>query len=88
MFETDTSQAFRICSFIAVFKKAKLCESAKHPANLISCFKQVLSYADWYGLLKYNVHESNTKFLRLMMKSANHSNELRKPIATCGKRWA
>ena len=63
MFKTDISpylglhqaKNLELADFMPVFKKAKQRVSAKHSANLMSRFKQVLSYAVRHGLLKYNV---------------------------------
>lgn len=63
MFERDISpyvgqhqaKHLELADFMPVFKKAKQRVSAKHSANLMSRFKQVLSFAVRHGLLKYNV---------------------------------
>ncbi|OEE41575.1 tyrosine-type recombinase/integrase [Vibrio anguillarum] len=63
MFKTDISpylgrhqaKHLELADFMPIFKKAKQRVSAKHSANLMARFKQVLSYAVRHGLLKYNV---------------------------------
>ncbi|CAK2786679.1 MULTISPECIES: tyrosine-type recombinase/integrase [Vibrio] len=63
MFRSDISpylgqrqaKHLELFDFMPVFQKAKKRVSAKHSANLMSRFKQVLSYSVRHGLLKYNV---------------------------------
>ncbi|HCZ9557170.1 site-specific integrase [Vibrio cholerae] len=63
MFHTDITptlgsypaKQLELIDFMPVFLKAKRRVSAKHSANLMTRFKQVLSYAVRHGLLKYNV---------------------------------
>lgn len=63
MFATDVSpylgayqaKVLELSDYMPIFQKAKIRVSAKHAANLMSRFKQVLSYAVRHGLLKYNV---------------------------------
>lgn len=49
------AKQLELIDFMPVFLKAKRRVSAKHSANLMTRFKQVLSYAVRHGLLKYNV---------------------------------
>lgn len=63
MFEKDITpylgkypaRQLELVDFMPVFQRAKKRVSAKHSANLMTRFKQVLSYAVRHGLLKYNV---------------------------------
>lgn len=63
MFRTDISpylgqrqaKHLELTDYMPIFQKAKNRVSAKHSANLMSRFKQVLSYAVRHGLLKYNM---------------------------------